>query len=385
MAPKVTSSSNRNKRGSKKPVTKGQNPQRANRQTASNATVSQSGSGRGSGARVTNASQRTTSGSARVSGCARPALPPGRSGGALATRPPTQSTRQANARAQLRDASRGSTGPNRVGQPAGSANRMYGANVVNNSVNRAVAATRLAGLGKAVGKVALPAAIVNQAMNVVGGFQKLANHPFLKGKDGKPTTSAGRRTNPNAAKPKPKLADIRGTSTSKFADLRGSSKPGGSAPAAARELPKPTPKPKPSSATTPSRSSTPARPAASRPAASRPAATPAKAKPPAASATSAERRVSSSTSNRESGNYGTSKTNNPLMKDMVARMKAREDKAQAAAASKLTYKPNKDSGYTPKDKVKGSKDYSSQFKDMKGGSSRFAAELKKKKKDYKLF
>ena len=130
---------------------------------------------------------------------------------------------------------------------------------------------------------------------------------------------------------------------------------------------------------------TPARPAASRPAASRPAATPAKAKPPAASATSAERRVSASTSNRESGNYGTSKTNNPLMKDMVARMKAREDKAQTAAASKLTYKPNKDSGYTPKDKVKGSKDYSSQFKDMKGGSSRFAAELKKKKKDYKLF
>jgi hypothetical protein len=73
------------------------------------------------------------------------------------------------------------------------------------------------------------------------------------------------------------------------------------------------------------------------------------------------------------------------MKDMVARMKAREDKAQTAAASKLTYKPNKDSGYTPKDKVKGSKDYSSKFKDMKGGSSRFVAELKKKKKGYKLF
>jgi hypothetical protein len=139
-------------------------------------------------------------------------------------------------------------------------------------------------------------------------------------------------------------------------------------------LPKPAPKPKPSSATTSTRSSAPARSSA---------ATPAKAKPPAASATSAERRVSASTSNRESGNYGTSKTNNPLMKDMVARMKAREDKAQAAAASKLTYKPNKDSGYTPKDKVKGSKDYSSQFKDMKGGSSRFAAELKKKKKPTK--
>jgi hypothetical protein len=372
MAPKVTSSSNRNKRGSKKPVTKGQNPQRANRQTASNATVSQSGGSRGSGARVTNASQRTTSGSARVTGGARPALPPGRSGGALATRPPTQSTRQANARAQLRDASRGSTGPNRVGQPAGSANRMYGANVVNNSVGRAIASTRLANLSKAAGGVALPAAIATQAMNVVGGFQKLANHPFLKGKGGTPTPSAGRRTNPNAAKPKPQR---QGPAVP--ARLANSPKPA--------NLPKPTPKPKPSSATTPTRSSTPARPAASRPAASRPAATPAKAKPPAASATSAERRVSASTSNRESGNYGTSKTNNPLMKDMVARMKAREDKAQAAAASKLTYKPNKDSGYTPKDKVKGSKDYSSKFKDMKGGSSRFAAELKKKKKSYKLF
>ena len=375
MAPKVTSSSNRNKRGSKKPVTKGQNPQRANRQATSKATVSQSGGGRGRGARVTNASQRTTSGSARVTGGARPALPPGRSGGALATRPPTQSTRQANARAQLRDASRGSTGPNRVGQPAGSANRMYGANVVNNSVNRAVAATRLAGLNKAVCKVALPAAIATQAMDVVGGFQKLANHPFLKGKGGKPAPSAGRRTNPKAAKPAKPKPQRQGPAVP--ARLANSPKPA--------NLPKPTPKPKPSSATTPTRSSAPARPAASRPVASRPAATPAKAKPPAASATSAERRVSASTSNRESGNYGTSKTNNPLMKDMVARMKAREDKAQAAAASKLTYKPNKDSGYTPKDKVKGSKDYSSQFKDMKGGSSRFAAELKKKKKDYKLF
>ena len=142
------------------------------------------------------------------------------------------------------------------------------------------------------------------------------------------------------------------------------------------------PKPKPPTRTTPSSPS--ARPSAKPKPTPKPKA-PAKAKPPAASATSAERRVSASTSNRESGNYGTSKTNNPLMKDMVARMKAREDKAQAAAASKLTYKPNKDSGYTPKDKVKGSKDYSSQFKDMKGGSSRFAAELKKKKKDYKLF
>lgn len=275
MAPKVTSSSNRNKRGSKKPVTKGQNPQRANRQTASNATVSQSGGSRGSGARVTNASQRTTSGSARVTGGARPALPPGRQGGALATRPPTQSTRQANARAQLRDASRGSTGPNRVGQPAGSANRMYGANVVNNSVNRAVAATRLANLGKLAGRAAVPLAIGSQLADIKGGFERMAKSPFIQkmGKGGKPAPSAGRRTNPKAAKPAKPKPQRQGPAVP--ARLANSPKPA--------NLPKPTPKPKPSSATTPTRSSAPARPAASRPAASRPAATPAKAKPPAAS------------------------------------------------------------------------------------------------------
>ena len=129
------------------------------------------------------------------------------------------------------------------------------------------------GLGS---RLAMGAAIVNQAMDVGRGFQKLANHPFInnRGKGSTPTTSAGRRTNPNAAKPKPKLADIRGTSTSKFADLRGSSKPGGSAPAAARELPKPTPKTKDA---TPS-----PRKVAPTPAKSKPKA-PAKAKPPAAS------------------------------------------------------------------------------------------------------
>jgi hypothetical protein len=51
---KVTNSSTRSKRTAKKPVTKGQNPQRANRQAASTARVSQGGAGVGSGtARVT--------------------------------------------------------------------------------------------------------------------------------------------------------------------------------------------------------------------------------------------------------------------------------------------------------------------------------------------
>jgi hypothetical protein len=228
----------------------------------------------------------------------RPALPPGRPGGALATRPPTQSTRQANARAQLRDASRGSTGPNRVGQPAGSANRMFGANVVNRSVNRAVTQTNLRG---ALAKGAAPTAIAGALLNAPAEFKKLqallrnpkgalsrASSDILSGKPydpqtvtkaskpkPKPTPSAGRRTNPKAAKPAKPKPQRQGPAVP--ARLANSPKPA--------NLPKPTPKPKPSSATTPTRSSAPARSsaAASRPVASRPAATPAKAKPPAAS------------------------------------------------------------------------------------------------------
>jgi len=49
MAPKITSSSTRNKRSTKKPVTKGQDPQRSNRQKVSKATVS-TGDNRKSGA-----------------------------------------------------------------------------------------------------------------------------------------------------------------------------------------------------------------------------------------------------------------------------------------------------------------------------------------------
>ena len=50
---KVTSASTRSKRSTKKPVTQGQNPQRANRQAASTARVSQSGGGTPGSAKVT--------------------------------------------------------------------------------------------------------------------------------------------------------------------------------------------------------------------------------------------------------------------------------------------------------------------------------------------
>lgn len=57
---------------------------------------------------------------------------------------PQSPTRRQAATAKANAAARGTTGPNRVGQPAGSANRVYGANRVNAAVNRAVNATRSA-------------------------------------------------------------------------------------------------------------------------------------------------------------------------------------------------------------------------------------------------
>jgi hypothetical protein len=268
MAPKITSSSNRNKRSTKKPVTGAKPSNRANRQSTSTARVTQSGGGRGGGARVTNASQRT-SGSARVTGSVRPALPPGRQGGAMVrqeTKP--ENPRRTSARSRQATASRGTTGPNRVGQPAGSSNRMYGANRVNQAVGRAVASTRLGGVAKAAGRLALPVAIGAQIADVKGGFDKLAKHPFIQkmNKGGK-APSAGRRTNPKAAKPasaKPNM-DRPGLRYEKMTDTR--------APRSAYGLKdKPEPPTTPARSTAPSRSSAPARSTApaSRPAASRP-------------------------------------------------------------------------------------------------------------------
>lgn len=84
----------------------------------------------------------------------------------------------------------------------------------------------------------------------------------------------------------------------------------------------------------------------SRPAASRPAAPAAPAKP-AAPAAPKERRVSAATANRESGNYGTSRTNNPMIDEaMKARMRQREE-AQAGASG--SSKPEDKSRYVASD------------------------------------
>ena len=96
---------------------------------------------------------------------------------------------------------------------------------------------------KAANRVALPLAIMGQTADVVDGFQKLANHPFIKnrGKGGKPTPSAGRRTNPKAAKPTAKPQRQGPPVPERLAK----------APSAPK-LPKPTPKPTVTKAAAPS-------------------------------------------------------------------------------------------------------------------------------------
>jgi hypothetical protein len=132
----TTSSSKRSSRRTRKAVRSDKG--RPNRQKASTAKVTNSSTRpTNSGAKVTNSAQRTSTGTAKVTGSPRKALPPGKPGGALATTPKTQSQRQAAATQKLNNASQGSTGGNRVGQPAGAANRVYGADAVNASVKRA--------------------------------------------------------------------------------------------------------------------------------------------------------------------------------------------------------------------------------------------------------
>jgi DNA polymerase-3 subunit gamma/tau len=88
MAPKVTSSSTRSSRKPANPTVVTTSKGRGNRSAVSNATVTSGRGGRPAQPtnRVTNASNRTSTGSARVTGTPRPALPP--RGSTLGSRPP---------------------------------------------------------------------------------------------------------------------------------------------------------------------------------------------------------------------------------------------------------------------------------------------------------
>ena len=367
MAPRVTSSSNRNKRKSAKPVTRGENPQRSNRQGVSTARVTSGSNGKptGGGARVTNASQRTSNGSARVTGSTRAALPPGTRGGALAVRPPAArpaATRPPAARpgAATRNpindmpnsrragvnlpkvlsrgerlGASGEPGAGRPGapRPGGPARPPAGARIglgglrggLIGAVGSMAADAIGSALGNQLGKALKPLgrAIDDRlpGVNSKDEERRIASRQPLRQMTPQERSRAVRlpQAEPRdmSARPKPPSAptlpaSVRQPSSGSSGSVSGGSTPrrSGSTPTARKASTAPTPP--------------------------------------------SERRVSVSTANRESGNYGTSKTNNPLMKDMVGRMKDREDKAQASSASKLTSNFGKDSGYQPNDKVDGS-------------------------------
>ena len=210
-----------------------------------------------------------------------------------------------------------------------------------------------------------------QVANVVGGFQKLANHPFLKGKGGENgagTTSANsngpRRAGQNSSNvqypqgtpsgsgSRRGAAPVAGGGRTGRGGTTADAKPTRQGPPVPERLRNaPTPPVLPAAVTRDSvRSST----TSSAP--SRGGSTPRR------SGTTSPARSSTPTAPAKPGQKfadfnpgrGTSKTNNPLMKDMIGRMKDREDKAQASAASKLTNNFGKDSGYQPKEKVDGS-------------------------------
>jgi hypothetical protein len=115
-------------------------------------------------------------------------LPPGQSGGSLAANASnarrstaalpaaSSASRRQAASAKAQAAAQGSTGPNRVGQPAGAANRMYGANRVNAAVSRAnqqAASSRLMRGGTAT---AVVGALLNAPEEIRKGI-RLAKDP----------------------------------------------------------------------------------------------------------------------------------------------------------------------------------------------------------------
>jgi hypothetical protein len=371
-----TSSSNRSKRKSPKPITQGQNPQRANRQKVSNAQVTNDG-GRGNrGARVTNASQRTNTGSARVTGATPKALPPGKPGGQLATKPASPNQRRLEAQAKLDKAAKGSSGPNRVGQPPGAANRRYGANVVDAAVKRAQSSTRL-GRNISIGRGGAAATVLG-ALNMVDDArltpaQRAKKYEVVnpdRGQNMLTKLQSGTLGKPtNSVKPDPNGRSSRGVNTPKgrtvatgsqqYNDYRNQQI------AAERErlkgvgnAPKPAARP---SASRPSQS-TPSRSTASGSGSQRSAA------PQATKPAMPGRKFEEFNPGR-----GTSKSNNPLLDrdsggmKLRDRMKQRESSQQSEAASKLSNKFGQDSGYETKTKVDGSK-YADKKPDMKNVS-----------------
>ena len=340
---KVTSASTRSKRkpAQPKPITQGQNPQRANRQKVASKLVTRSGSSAigsptGSGKTTYSDDRGSNTGSAKVTtgrggggGTAPKAIPPGKPNGALTTRPNTPPAKPKPKPPVQRGGAIEKAGPTidvkantstlPPGRPSGGGGR-GGATTPRPSgggVPRLPGAVR-SGMGGLraglLGMVAAPIvdAIGRQAGTALGQALRQSVTPqrtgTSSGRTGRGGTTADRNTsNTNATS--------------------GRYVPGSQQTA----IPRPRPATTASSTSTPTRSQATQQRATQAPRSSNSGgtvSTPRRATPtsPTMPAVVKERRVSNSTSNRESGNYGTSRTNNPLIDDtMKARMRRRED------------------------------------------------------------
>jgi|694.fasta_scaffold26489_15 hypothetical protein len=360
---KPTSSSNRSKRKTTKPVTtdKGRN----NRAKVSTAKpTSDDTRVKGSGARVTNASQRVSSGSAKVSGTskpalparssasdlqrlqtasrtkptrpaprtapkpqAKPALPPGQKGGAVVS----TGTRRTRAEAKTANAAQGSTGPNRIGRsdarPALPQGRSGGA-LAHTSGNGALARTAssatsgggrlLGGAGRLLGPAGIAAAMASEVKamsdrNKTFSWNRDKVKPDANGRGSRGVNTSNGRSVPTGSQ---QYNDYR---NQQIAAERQRLKGVGNPPAA---------KPKPPAPTQSGGGSTPSRGGGGTSQASQGrSSTTQRSQTASAAPQSGPKRVSAATANRESGNYGTSRTNNPLIDaDMKARMRQREDR-----------------------------------------------------------
>lgn len=181
----------------------------------------------------------------------RPALPPGRQGGAIvrASESKPENPRRTSARNRLNQAQQGTQGPNRTGQPAGSANRQYGANVVNDAVNRAIRQTRGAAIGRALGIVGtgVSAALTANSIRDPNSESSRNLQRAIAGVTSRMAEDAvGRRNGRSGSRPTPSPTP---------APTRTGTGGRGVSPGSVRSTPAPKPTPTPTPSPSPTRSS----------------------------------------------------------------------------------------------------------------------------------
>lgn len=197
---------------------------------------------------------------------AQKALPPGKKGGALAktTQAKPENPRRTRAFAKQTQAAKGTKGGTRVGQPAGAANRMYGANVVGKAVGRAQRAAAVSKAGKVAGRAAVPLGMAaevkemsDRAKRDAERNKKLGRRPFEELRADSRKGNTGRRGQGgqgSSSRPRPQAKPANKSTSRGGQGNRGrNSKPATPQPATTASKPKPKPttttasKPKPTS------------------------------------------------------------------------------------------------------------------------------------------